>query len=414
MSHRQASAQARVIISGLSCLSGLGEAGGVAGSIAEGLSAKRAPVSALGGLDSAPVVPLSARGEELVAQIGKRDRYRKVDRVTQLALAAAVVTYERYNAAAQPIGCVAIGSSRGATISLEGTMSQHLNNESGAVPTYTSPVTTAGNISSWVAQEGIERGVTGESGSAHNVISLTTSMTCSSAYHSLLVALGFLRSGMAQAALFGGAESCLTPYTIKQLEALRIYTADRDGEWPCRPFAAQGEGEISNTVMLGEGAGCGIVRFHDGITLPGDLELLGIGWQMERIPSATGVTADGAAFEGAMRYATEGSGIGRVDAVIAHAPGSVRGDEAELAAVSRVFGVETPVLSTKHLSGHTYGASGMVSLALAAYLLEGGTWPGFPYPTRLSELCSGRSLERIMINTAGFGGNVISLVVGRA
>ena len=113
-----------------------------------------------------------------------------------------------------------------------------------------------------------------------------------------------------------------------------------------------------------------------------------------------------------MRMACAGLPSGRVvDAVVVHAPGSIKGDEAELSAVSRVFGDGICVCSTKHLSGHTYGASGMISLALAQALLEGAPWRGFPYESVVGGGAVG-SIRTALINTAGFGGNSVSLIVG--
>jgi 3-oxoacyl-(acyl-carrier-protein) synthase len=171
--------------------------------------------------------------------------------------------------------------------------------------------------------------------------------------------------------------------------------------------------DLLNTVTLGEGAGTAVLERWDGTQQVGDIELLGLGWQLERIPSATGVSLDGQGFEAAMQMATaQLSESEPVDAVIAHAPGSVRGDEAELLAIERVFGPGFPVFSTKHVTGHTYGASGMVSLQLARWLLEGNKWPGFPYAVRVAAAAPNRAIRRILINTAGFGGNTISVVVG--
>jgi 3-oxoacyl-(acyl-carrier-protein) synthase len=69
------------------------------------------------------------------------------------------------------------------------------------------------------------------------------------------------------------------------------------------------------------------------------------------------------------------------------------------------------VVSTKHLTGHTYGASGMVSLALAQALIEGATWAGFSYESAVQP-DRGASSQVVLINTAGFGGNSVSVIVG--
>jgi 3-oxoacyl-(acyl-carrier-protein) synthase len=150
----------------------------------------------------------------------------------------------------------------------------------------------------------------------------------------------------------------------------------------------------------------------DGADLDGDLSLLGLGWSVEETPTATGLSADGRAFERSMRMALAALPLGAsVDTVVAHAPGSVKGDEAELSAISRVFSDRVMVVSTKHLTGHTYGASGMVSLALAQALIEGGVWRGFPYEAAAKGPSEG-SARVVLINTAGFGGNSVSVIVG--
>jgi 3-oxoacyl-(acyl-carrier-protein) synthase len=322
-------------------------------------------------------------------------------------MVAARCAVEAYPGHTEEIGLVSIGSARGATESLERTFRMFLDTSS-RVPVHTSPTTTAGTISSWVAQdlfgrtdlrEGIDR-----------VVALDTSMTCSSAFHALLVALGFLRGGLATACLIGGSEACLTPYTVSQLQALGLY-GRAAGAWPCQPLSEAPH--ASNSVVLGEGAGAAILTLDSSEPQEGDLEILGIGWALEETPSATGISADGLAFESSMRMACQGlpSGV-TVDAVVTHAPGSVRGDLAEISAIRRILG-ELPLVTTKHLTGHTYGASGFLGLELARYLLQGGVWLGLPYAAAGSPVGTG-SVRAVMVNTAGFGGNSISVIVGTA
>lgn len=388
-----------LIIRGLSTISALGRSSYEAAIVP---SLDRAPAARAPFGERRAIFPFASAVEVDLGLISRNPRYDRLDRVTYAALAAVGETLKVANSNRTEIGCFSIGSSRGPTSSIEATFEAHLH-EDGRVPVFTSPCTTAGNISSWVAQEYLARVEQKVS-----IASITTSMTCSSAFHSLLVAKGFVGSGMCRAAVFGGAEACLTPYTVAQLEALRIYTSATDS-WPCRPCAA-GE-DVRSSVALGEGAGTAILQFCDGVAVRGDLEVLGLGWSMEEIPSATGISADGAAFEQSMRMAAGQLRPGvQVDCVVAHAPGTRRGDEAELQAISRVLG-GVGVVSTKHLTGHTYAASGMLSLALAQALLSGESWKGLPYPAQIPAIW--RGLPRaIAINTAGFGGNSITLIVG--
>ena len=89
-----------------------------------------------------------------------------------------------------------IGSSRGATALFEQYHREFLTKDK--VPTLTSPTTTLGNISSWVAHDLQTRGP-----------EISHSITCSTALHSVLNGVAWLRSGMAQRFLVGGSEAPL-------------------------------------------------------------------------------------------------------------------------------------------------------------------------------------------------------------
>jgi 3-oxoacyl-(acyl-carrier-protein) synthase len=404
----------RIIIRGLSGLSALGAQDDSPNFLWEaGLRLSEAPVSSIPSrIGKAPVFALRDGADSLVRQVAQDERYHRLDRTAHMAIAAARSTFARLHSiggVATGVGCISIGSSRGPTMALEQSLSRF--EREGRLASLTSPTTTAGNISSWVAQEYLSccRSEGSDGDRTQPIASLTTSMTCSSALQSLLVAKSFVASGMAQAAIFGGSEACLTPYTIAQLEALRIYGGAHTA-WPSRPLDREGR---ENAVVLGEGASTALlVTAHDRAELkPGDLELLGVGWALESIPSPTGISEDGVAFERAMRMALSAAGAGvRVGAVVAHAPGTRSGDEAERSAIGRVFG-DILTVSTKHLTGHSYGASGMLSLSLANALLDGLIWPGLPYN---NHGVTSRRLEpgsAVMVNSAGFGGNAVSVVV---
>jgi 3-oxoacyl-[acyl-carrier-protein] synthase II len=398
------SAQA-LVIRGLSTLSAVGSA---VSDWNSALVRPCAPASVAEHLNGRVVFELPPAVQQRLSYLMQEPSFRKLDRTTLLALATVDETLGCIDPQT-PIGCISFGSSRGPTNSIEQTFSSFMQDH-GRVPALTSPITTAGNISSWVAQRYLSFPNSGE----HNtpVATLSTSMTCSSAFHSLLVATSFLRAGMAKACLFGGVESCLTAYTLGQLEALKIYTQSHHAPWPCQPLAVPGTAHAS-TVTLGEGAGSALLTLADRFSCNGDLELCALGWHLEAIPSATGISIDGQALQGAMRMAQKALGTRKVDAVIAHAPGTRAGDEAELRAIRSVFGT-IPVCTTKHLTGHTYGASGMVGLSLASALLNhGARWTGLPYPNLLGPADEvAPPLKTIAINTAGFGGNAITVVVG--
>lgn len=402
-----------LIIRGLTTLSSIGIAADAPVETWEGaFKLRSAPVESLRPDDPTRVFRLSSNAQRLIQDLEKEGSCHRLDRVALLGISAARLAIERARDLGldlEDIGCVSFGSSRGATETLESSF--RLANSSSPISALTSPVTTAGNISSSIAQDLLNRIAT--QSALPSIACVNTSMTCSSAFHSLLVARSFILSSMAKAALFGGAEACLTPYTIAQLKALRIYSDDT-GDWPCRALGAT---EIKkNTVALGEAAGAAVLfsRSSNVIVAADDLELSAIGWAMERVPSPTGITEDGAAFEKSMDSAVAAlDGDRRIVGVVMHAPGSQRGDEAELVAVRRVLG-NIPVYSTKHLTGHSYGAAPMLSLSLASAILSGARWPGFPYQDQPKQTVDPISQGGvILVNSAGFGGNAISVAVSK-
>lgn len=100
-----------------------------------------------------------------------------------------------------------------------------------------------------------------------------------------------------------------------------------------------------------------------------------------------------------------------VDAIVMHAPGTRKGDSSEVAAVQALFGNNQPALTTnKWKTGHTFGASGMLSLEMAVLMLEEQLW--IPAPL-YSAGNPPASMNRILVNAVGFGGNAVSVLLQR-
>ena len=215
----------------------------------------------------------------------------------------------------------------------------------------------------------------------------------------------------------------LTGFTIAQMKALRIYTNDIGARYPCRPCSA--EVPLHHTFALGEGAALFALEMltDQGIS---ERKVLGVvdslGYAQENPKSPTAITENGSALQDAMTMALEGMETeSPVDLVILHAPGTIKGDSSELNAVRGVFKYVPPVLvSNKWLIGHTFGASGALSLEYALHILAHDTYIDFPYPVVKPCEGSGPSqgvvrgpIRKIMINAAGFGGNAACLIVSK-
>jgi 3-oxoacyl-(acyl-carrier-protein) synthase len=297
---------------------------------------------------------------------------------------------------------ISIGSSRGATGRTE-----HYHHEfltTGDVAAAASPLTTLGNVASWVAYDA------GSVGGA----ALSHSSTCSSAFQALGNALAWLRAGMAERFLAGGTEAPLTDFTLAQMHALGIYSPFAAPDFPCRPGAGR-----PSTFVLGEGAAVFALEKVSRAALAAPAQraplfvLESVGFGFEAIGSKTGLSPDGRHFQTAMRQALlqAGGALAAVDAVVLHSPGTPAGDAAERQAVRAVFGAELPdLVSNKWLLGHTLGASAALSLDFACQLLATQTWPAPPFATDLTPAPT-RPIRRVLINAAGFGGNAASALV---
>ncbi|WP_088339777.1 beta-ketoacyl synthase N-terminal-like domain-containing protein [Robiginitalea sediminis] len=287
---------------------------------------------------------------------------------------------------------VNLGSSRGATGLWESHHGELLR--SGSVNSHASPSTTLGNIASWVAHD------LGTLGPA-----ISHSITCSTALHALLNGCAWIRSGMADGFLVGGAEAPLTDFTFKQMAALKIYSQEA-APYPCRALDPRKE---SNTMVLGEGAG--VVALEGGAHEDALAVIAGVGYATEPLTHAVSLSADAGCLQRSMTMALGETMPSDVDAIVLHAPGTRLGDRAELRAVEQVFRGAMPALtSNKWKIGHTLGASGLLSLELALYMLERQEIPALPY---LGQEAESRPIRRVMVNAVGFGGNAVSVLLER-
>ena len=351
---------------------------------------------------------LSPQAEEKLEQlIRENSYYEELDRTVHMAMFAARQSVHQagWNDPTKHFQTgVNIGSSRGATGLFEKYHRDYLRNPQGRISSLASPTTTLGNISSWVAHDLSVDGPV-----------ISHSVTCSTALHAIGNGLAWVKAGMSDRFLVGGSEAPLTGFTLNQIAALRLYTSDHDSPYPCRPCSD--EDPVRNTLVLGEGAAVFALE-----VLPPNQEprspflpvIESFGYGMEPLDSNTSVARDGAAFKKAMSRALHNMATREpINLIVLHAPGTIKGDEAELKAVREVFGGELPILvSNKWAMGHTFGASGALSLEYALLILEHDHFEDFPYTTRFAN--SQRPIRKILINAAGFGGNAASLIVSRS
>jgi len=293
---------------------------------------------------------------------------------------------------------VNIGSSRGATTLFEKYHEDFL--KEGNAATLSSPTTTLGNISSWVAHDLKSKGP-----------EISHSITCSTALHAVLNGVAWIQSGLTDKFLVGGSEAPLTPFTIAQMQALKVYSkvssrAQSRDDFPCK---AMDLNKTKNTMVLGEAAA--LACLEKGVDSNALALIEGIGYATEPLEHSVSISTDAKCFQDSMKMALGESEPRDVDAIVLHAPGTIKGDQSEYLAIKKIFGENHPYLTTnKWKVGHTFGASGLLSLEMAVLmLLKQQCIPG-PFFKNQEQ---NNSLKRIMVNAVGFGGNAVSVLLHR-
>jgi 3-oxoacyl-(acyl-carrier-protein) synthase len=287
---------------------------------------------------------------------------------------------------------VNIGSSRGATQLFEKYHKSFLDSNKAEI--LASPTTTLGNISSWVAQDLQSKGP-----------EISHSVTCSTGLHAVLNGVAWLQAEMADKFVVGGSEAALTPFTIAQMKAMKIY-ASEDLEYPCRALDME---KMRNSMVLGEGAGVLCLSKSPEKSIA---KIEGIGYATEKLKHSVSISANGECFQKSMKMAIGNKNLDEIDIVVMHAPGTIKGDKAEVTAIRELFGDKLPAMtSNKWKIGHTFGASGILSMELAILMLEHQEFISVPY-SKISKATG--KIRNILVNAVGFGGNAVSILVSKA
>lgn len=339
------------------------------------------------------MAPLSPEEQEQLQSF--RNNHPKYKSLDDVVLMAIMVSREAIDEAGWQKGDsfgINFGSSRGATQLFEQHHQEYL--ETGKAPTLTSPTTTLGNISSWVSHDLQCQGP-----------EISHSITCSTALHAVLNGVAWLQSGMVAKFLAGGSEAALTPFTFSQMQALKIYSTE-NSVYPCRPLDFK---KLNNTMVLGEGAAAIAMELGSRKSALG--YIAGVGYATEPLQHGLSISTDADCFQKSMTMAMGPYQPEEIDVVVLHAPGTLQGDTSERNAIEKVFGKHRPLLtSNKWKIGHTFGASGLLSMEMALLMLQEQRFFEIPY---LSSSVSEKPIQKIMINAVGFGGNAVSILLSK-
>ncbi len=274
-----------------------------------------------------------------------------LDRFSQFAVAAALQAMKNSGLVLTPELAERTGVITGTGVGGQNTLEESYmklldNNSSPRVHPFTIPRLMANAGSSQISM------ATGIMGPGFTVAS-----ACASAIHAMGVTLHMLRSGLIDAAITGGSESCLTFGTLKGWEALRVMAPD-----VCRPFSANRAG-----MVLGEGAAMFVLETYENAKARGatiHAELAGFGMSSDaRDLTTPDVSGAARAVAGAVKDAELNPD--QVDYINAHGTGTRINDLTETAVVKKVFGNHARKLamsSSKSMFGHALGAAGALEM----------------------------------------------------
>jgi 3-oxoacyl-[acyl-carrier-protein] synthase-1 len=241
----------------------------------------------------------------------------------------------------------------------------------------------------------------------------TLSTACSSSGRAVASARRLLRLGLCDAVIVGGADT-LCNLTINGFAALESLSRGL-----CKPFGARRDG-----INIGEAASLFVLSRE-----PGPVELLGIGATCDAYHFSA-PDPEGLAVGRAMQLALQDAGKrpAQIDYLNLHGTATVLNDSMESKAVNALFGTKAPASSSKGMTGHTLGAAAALELGFCWLLLNSDDDSGRLIPNinadaadpKLAELnlvrqddALSRRINTCQSNSFAFGGNNISIVVGR-
>ncbi|WP_196885756.1 beta-ketoacyl synthase N-terminal-like domain-containing protein [Aureivirga sp. CE67] len=332
--------------------------------------------------------------EQKLEEIRNSDpKYKSIDKSVLFAIFCARNAVKQANWNISNFG-INVGSSRGATELFEKFHEEFTKHPLGKTNTLSSPTTTLGNIASWIAHDLQTEGPT-----------ISHSIACSTALHSILNGIAWIQSGMSDAFLVGGTEASNTPFTVSQMKALKIY-AEPKKDYPVRTLDFEKE---KNGMVIGEGAA--MMCLEKGKKENALAYIEGVGYATEVLKHNVSISTNADCFQKSMKMALKGVNPEEIDCIVMHAPGTKKGDSSEFNAIEKIFGEKKPALtSNKWKIGHTLGASGALSMELAILMLQTQEFITIPF---LSEQKIPNKINKILVNAVGFGGNAVSILLAR-
>jgi 3-oxoacyl-[acyl-carrier-protein] synthase II len=348
---------------------------------------------------------------------GRKDA-RRMDRVTQLGLAAANQAIAAANLTLDADTClmtgVVLGCGMGNVASaLEGFQTF---NEKGPLrmSPFTIPMMLADSPAATIS---IVNGLQGPN--------MAIATACAAGNNALGEAAKMIQRGAANVMLAGGAEAPLLPIVIAGFNATgALSTYEGDPTRASRPFDADRDGFVT-----GEGAAVLVLELLEHAQARGAriyAEFLGYGTSADAY-HVSAPAEDGSGAVQSMQRALDDAGLeaAEIDYINAHGTGTKLNDRSETIAIKKLFGdiaYERPISSTKSVHGHLLGAAGALEALICVKALGDGCLPPTINYETVDPECDldyvpntarEATIRTVLSNGFGLGGHNATIILGK-
>ena len=250
---------------------------------------------------------------------------------------------------------------------------------------------------------------------------------CASSTNAIIDAFNYIRLGMADAVVTGGAEAAIYPAGVGGFNSMHALSTRNDSPTTAsRPFSASRDG-----FVMGEGSACLILEELEHAKARGAkiyAEVVGGGMSADAY-HLTATHPEGLGAKLVMTNALKDAGLKPedIDYINVHGTSTPVGDISESKAIKEVFGehaYKLNISSTKSMTGHLLGAAGAIEALFCVKTIENGIVPptinheeGDNDPEIDYDLnytfgqAQKRDVKVALSNTFGFGGHNASLIV---
>jgi 3-oxoacyl-[acyl-carrier-protein] synthase II len=250
---------------------------------------------------------------------------------------------------------------------------------------------------------------------------------CASSTNAIIDAFNYIRLGMADAVVTGGAEAAIYPAGVGGFNSMHALSTRNDSPATAsRPFSASRDG-----FVMGEGSACLILEELEHAKARGAkiyAEVVGGGMSADAY-HLTATHPEGLGAKLVMTNALKDAGLKPedIDYINVHGTSTPVGDISEAKAIKEVFGehaYKVNISSTKSMTGHLLGAAGAIEALFCVKTIENGIVlptinheegdndPEIDYDLNFTfGKAQKRDVKVALSNTFGFGGHNASVIM---